>query len=543
MHGRKDGSARIVSGLEDDLHSAISPIAAPTRIRFAALWIAAVSSIFAIWVAIFIERSSVVGIDGRRYYSLFDDAMVSMRYAWNFSHGAGLVWNPGGPHVEGYTNLLMTLYMSVLTFFFSKSAAVLFVQVSGTIFLLACAFITMRIAALICADHRPGMWTACRLLAFVWPLTYFPLVFFSLMGMETGLLAVLILGATLSALSVHRPTGLLGVLLGLAFMTRPDALVPCSIILIYTWWINPHEYRRLVIDAFALAACVAGVTLFQVWYYHAAVPNTYTLKMTGMPLGVRLSNGWGFVKPFLTSAWLVLALAFLDLIRKRSAPAVLLGTLVLSSILYQVWTGGDPWPYWRMMAPTMPLAFVLTLDVCAAMAAKLRLRIGTGVLLVGCLSAVTLIIANGTFWPDIRSAVPPSDSEATLQNVDTAIAFDAVTTSTASIAVTWAGTLPYYSGRPAIDMLGMSDTYIARLSPDLSGSIAWSGMTSVPGHNKYDLRYSILHLRPTLTQTLIWGRQNILGQATTYHWYRYKGVDLLLDSSSKLVKWRLLAPQ
>ncbi len=66
---------------------------------------------FGIWCAAFIYRSSFIAVDGKRYFSLFDDAMISMRYAWNFSHGLGLVWNPG-EYIQGYTNLLMTLLMS-----------------------------------------------------------------------------------------------------------------------------------------------------------------------------------------------------------------------------------------------------------------------------------------------------------------------------------------------------------------------------------------------------------------------------------------------
>ena len=66
-----------------------------------------------IWAAAFIYRSSFIAIDGKRYYCLFDDAMISMRYAWNFSHGLGLVWNPG-EYVQGYTNLLMVLLMSLI---------------------------------------------------------------------------------------------------------------------------------------------------------------------------------------------------------------------------------------------------------------------------------------------------------------------------------------------------------------------------------------------------------------------------------------------
>ena len=73
----------------------------------------------------------------------YSDAMISMRYAWNLSHGYGLVWNVA-ERVEGITNLLMTLYMSVWTFALDKHLAVLAVQISGVAFLLAAGYGTMR---------------------------------------------------------------------------------------------------------------------------------------------------------------------------------------------------------------------------------------------------------------------------------------------------------------------------------------------------------------------------------------------------------------
>jgi len=109
------------------------------------LIIAGVSLGFLIWGSLIIYRSSFIGIDGRRYFSLFDDAMVSMRYAWNLSHGLGLVWNPG-ERVEGYTNLLMTLLMAVPTLIFDKATAVLSMQITGLGFMLGIGFLSMRIA-------------------------------------------------------------------------------------------------------------------------------------------------------------------------------------------------------------------------------------------------------------------------------------------------------------------------------------------------------------------------------------------------------------
>src|SRR5262245_64648741 len=53
-------------------------------------------------------------VHGQTYFTLFDDAMVSMTYARNLADGAGLVWNAGESAVEGYTNFLWTLWMAAL---------------------------------------------------------------------------------------------------------------------------------------------------------------------------------------------------------------------------------------------------------------------------------------------------------------------------------------------------------------------------------------------------------------------------------------------
>ena len=64
------------------------------------------------WGAFYVFRTSFV-VDGQRVYSLWDDAMITMRYAHNMSAGRGLVWNPGEP-VQGYTNVLITLVMAAI---------------------------------------------------------------------------------------------------------------------------------------------------------------------------------------------------------------------------------------------------------------------------------------------------------------------------------------------------------------------------------------------------------------------------------------------
>jgi hypothetical protein len=137
------------------------------RIALALLFIA-----YVVWAGLFIYRSSYVAIDGQRYFGLFDDAMISMRYAWNFAHGLGLVWN-AGERVEGYSNLLMTLGMSLAALLLDKRLAVLAVQISGIPVMLGIAYLGWRIAT---GMNKARPWRrsigfiACACILFYYPL-------------------------------------------------------------------------------------------------------------------------------------------------------------------------------------------------------------------------------------------------------------------------------------------------------------------------------------------------------------------------------------
>ena len=61
--------------------------------------------VFGLWAAGFIHRSSF-DVEGRHYYCLFDDAMISMTYARNLIDGYGLNWARWGAPVEGFTHPL-----------------------------------------------------------------------------------------------------------------------------------------------------------------------------------------------------------------------------------------------------------------------------------------------------------------------------------------------------------------------------------------------------------------------------------------------------
>ena len=193
--------------------------------------------IYMAWAVPFMLESSVVAIDGQRYFGMFDDAMISMRYAWNFSHGEGLVWNPG-ERIEGYTNLLWTLVMSVFTGLLDKVSAVLAMQILGVLIVLACALMTWKLAVRAGVELPAGESMALGAAAVAITLTYYPLSHFTLTGMETGLLTLLV-AAALYALEGYtrsrddRSLLTMALLLGLAYLTREDSAIFSIPIFVY----------------------------------------------------------------------------------------------------------------------------------------------------------------------------------------------------------------------------------------------------------------------------------------------------------------------
>lgn len=62
------------------------------------------------------------------YYAfsfLTDDAYISLRYAKHLAEGAGFIWNPGGPHVEGFTNFAWVGFAALILFFHLNAMLIL----------------------------------------------------------------------------------------------------------------------------------------------------------------------------------------------------------------------------------------------------------------------------------------------------------------------------------------------------------------------------------------------------------------------------------
>ena len=512
-----------------------------------------ISGVYLLWASGFIYRNSYIAIDGQRYFSLFDDAMISMRYAWNFAHGLGLVWN-AGERVEGYTNLLMTLIMSLASLFLNKTFAPLAVQIFAIPTILGTAFLMRTIALSITDGNRHRK--IVGLLAFTCTLFYYPLSYWALVGMETGLLTLLILATILFALlwlKTDKTSDLIGMAItaGLAYLTRDDALIPVAIIFAFIaleTWINKRnkqDFLQILYAGMLLALFPIGHTIFRYIYYGAFLPNTYVLKLGNFSLHIRLIGGVRFVIPFLEQSVLVILLAVLGVVVEFNRAKVFLFSFLVAALGYQIYVGGDPWSLWRILSPAMPMVFTLAIFGVIGLVQRWawldRHKILT-LTFTGVLMLASLVLTNLPFRYNDLLIYPTAASTASRVDTNAAIAIDALTTPTASVGEVWAGTIPYYTGRYAIDFLGKSDKYIAQLKPDISGAVSWGGMISVPGHNKYDLNYSIVERQPTYIQYYSWGDQTVFKWVIqNYVQVEYRGPlgvkTIFLRKNSPLVRW------
>lgn len=470
-----------------------------------------VCATFAVYSFIYIARLSFV-VDGVRYFTLADDQMISMRYAQHFASGEGLVWNAGGPRVEGYTNFLWVLYMAVFHWIGVPHPWIsACIQASGAAFLLINLIFVKKLA-----EHMSGGSAAAGVIAAALTAFYVPLDNWAFQGTEVSLLTLAVTASVWLAETGSGPASrlVMYIILGSTTLVRPDMVVVCATVVAALMVVERDLWRRhLLIGGGVIAAFVVVETLFRLVYFGDPLPNTYYLKITGIPFLMRASRGAFtaviFVDQIVPFIWL--------LIRKRRIAPSTGGRVALAvfvaQLLYSVAAGGDAWEWWggsnRFVAIAMPLFFALVsaaliqIDWSHAVPRPWQLAAATIVsLVVANVLAFALSPVHGVASRLLLITRPPEvDTDET--HVRAALALRRFTEPSATVAVVWAGAIPYFSERPAIDLLGKMDRRIAHEPMHLPQTgYRWTGF--VPGHLKWDYTYSIGELKPDVIQAPLW---------------------------------------
>jgi hypothetical protein len=359
-----------------------------------ALWVFIALIPGVIFMSVYVLRvglSSSVGFAS----ALFDDAMISMTYARTFAQTGELVWFPGAPRVEGFTNPLWTLLMAGMhRIGLEGSSAQLTVMLLGCGLVLIAALLVAMTMQTVLGHSRFALVASCiagGTTPFLYPLTYW-----TLGGMEVGLLAVCSLGilfggframatgaskaAKRAALAVASVSAVVGILTRLDF-----ALIAIVLGFLFIVWRESLGTTRTVFLGYIVPvfAAVLLVLISQKIYYGDYLPNTYYLKLDGFSLPERFSRGLTESVPRAIPIYIALIVVwvssrFIHLTRLTRRLIDACATVSVLVLLYTIWVGGDAWEqetvFNRYLAVGLP---TLALGVFTAMSA-LTERVHTG---------------------------------------------------------------------------------------------------------------------------------------------------------------------
>ncbi|HUP27587.1 MAG TPA: hypothetical protein VM409_04055 [Chloroflexia bacterium] len=414
-----------------------------------------------------------------------DDAYISYRYAWNFLHGSGLVYNPG-EIVEGYTNFSWTLISAAgLMMGLLPAALSLALNIGLGIGLVGLAYAL--------GVHLWGGSSAWPLLAAVLTatdgavLTYgargsgMEAIFFALLTLLAAFLLWALPGRGVS------PRAAAGLVLAVAALTRPEGFLVAAVFIFVLLWAARRGPRT---DWAAIAAVslpfLAVVVPYEIWrisFYGYLFPNTFYAK-TGATLAL-VQRGLEYTGTFLGERWLLTALAMAAVITGfRKLKGVEIGLTLLSAVylLYIVWAGGDHFPGWRFLVPLVAPLSLLAVSTARRVSGRFSpdgARPGAALLMglalgLHCVSAVWL--------------VEPQSVNAELTRLHTSYVnrwgsaglwLRENTPPGTWTAAKGAGAIAYYSRRPVIDVYGLNDLHIGHLDITDMGE-------HNPGHDKQD---------------------------------------------------------
>ncbi len=493
--------------------------------------------------------------EGKPYYILFDDAMISMRYAYNLAHGLGPVWN-AGERVEGFTNPLWVGIMTLVHLLpIGLNQTGLYIQILGASFLTLNLFFVKKIIEHF-TDDLFAMLAAVALTAF-----YAPLNSFGLLGMEVSLLALMISAVIWLVLKSELKFNVwVYVLLAISTLVRFDMAVPYVVILATLFFVQKENRKQhLTWGVGLLVLFLGGQTLARYLYYGELLPNTYYLKVEGWNTTLKTLRGlYALVQFIYYSNWALFFIPFCLFIFRRDWKVTLLTLVVAGQMAYSVYVGGDAWENHgganRYIVIAMPLFFIafswsvmeLLRKAANSFTAKQAVEIGWRAVYVA-LFVFSILNFNALLgdWKAIerwRLTRTPDYIPGNEKNLKTALALEKITTPGASIAVIGAGTIPYLlPDRYAIDILGKADPYIAHQNVRTSMGIP-DIPNMRPGHMKWDYAYTFGELQPDVVVS-IW--EGTSAEAAPYlQNYRYitiaPGVKVFLRGDSTHIIWEAI---
>lgn len=331
-----------------------------------------------------------------------DDAFTGFTYARNLATGAGLTFHQHWPAVEGVTNLGWTLLLAGVGTFAPIPIAA---KVLGAAFVVASAGLLWSVGRSVLGGHRLLPLAPILLL-----LTSAEFMYFSLAGMETSLLAAVLL--LLALVSHARPRSMgLAALGALAFVIRPEAALVLPAYLFILALREPASRARAARIGAVYVGLIGIVTAGRFLVFGALVPNTLAAKpssagsVLGNIVGSLLVDNWVLPHPMTLSALALVAVGAWALLRRSGPLGIMLVTIATVGLGFSFYALRDWTGLSRYLAPYLPAVYLLA---CSGLATLLQAlwnwrRWSTSIVLPYMVLTMALALTQLTFFAGLLS--------------------------------------------------------------------------------------------------------------------------------------------
>ena len=317
---------------------------------------------------------------------LYDDAAITMRYAYRIAHGHGWTYNDGD-RTNGASAPLYTMILAAM------SRVGWDLETAAKAIGVACFAATIGLATWIAA-RIAGL--AAGLVAAVFLLVSLEYEVLALSGMESALAAALGLAAI--ALLLEERETWAAIFLGLALVNKLDAgMLALAIAVVYVAIMRRPPWRIIAISAAVLAPWL----VFSLAYFGSVLPYSMTQKLGPVQNPSNVYDPSWILDAIRANGSLLVALLALGavaaipaLARTNRYFALALGTCLgwplLHGLVFSVLNFGDPYPWYRtVLYPPMAIAAAVTVVLAVRAAGSRPIAIAAAAAVVVFVAGIT----------------------------------------------------------------------------------------------------------------------------------------------------------